>query len=365
MKALIYNEIVKLVKEKMLLISIGFAILFSVFAVIQQSDYLQEVRDKDPKMIEKYIQSTEEKLKDPALSEEQKNTYRNVLESYRLMKETNQKKIDAYDNERQRADILEAQSLEEEYLEKNGIAPEDIYTINSFTILSRVLVSNEFIVIFLIAAFLGGGIVSSEFQPPTIKMLVTRTVPRWKILASKYITMLISTSFIALIALAVTFIWSGLQFGWEEANYPVSVGAQFTFDGNPLPIFKAGSIYIIPRWIFVTAASVHMIFVCIVAATMAFAISSVVTRKVLSLITSFMAVIGIYLLSMIFDVSSSAGIVNFMSYFALDPIWSGRLLSKIMNANITIGFAEGILAIWLVITIAVSFAVFTRRDIVA
>lgn len=365
MKALIYNEIVKLIKGKMLLIAIGLTVLFSVFAVIQQSNYLKEVRDKDPKMIEKYIQSTEEKLKDPALSEEQKNTYKYMLESYRLMKDANQKKIDAYDKERQRADILEAQSLEEDYLEKNGMAPEDLYTINAFTILSRVLVSSEFIVIFLIAAFLGGGIVSSEFQPATIKILVTRTIPRWKILASKYITLLISTSFIALITLAVTFIWSGLQFGWGEANYPVSTGAQFTFDGNPIPIFKAGSIHIIPRWLFATVASAHMIFVCMVTATLAFAVSSVITRKVLSLVISFMAVIGIYLSSTIFDVSSSAGITNFMSYFALDPVWSGGLLSKTMNGNITIGFAEGILAIWLVIMLTVSFAVFTRRDVVA
>lgn len=365
MKALIFNEIVKLIKGKLLIIAIGLAILFSIFAVFQQSDYLKEVRDKHPKMIEKYIQSTEEKLRDPTLTEEQSKVYNHVLESYKIMKEANQKKHDAFQEENQKTECLEAQRLEEDYLKKNGIEPEDIYTINAYTILLRVLVSSEFIIIFLIVALLGGGIVSNEYQPATIKMLVTRTIPRWKILASKYITLLISTTFIALIALVVTFVWSGLQFGWGEANYPISLGAQFMFDGNPIAIFKEGSIHIISRWIFTTAASAHTVFVCIVTATLAFAISSIITRKVLSLIISFMGVIGIYLLSMIFDVRSSVGIVNFMSYFALDPIWTGGLLSKAMNGNITVSFAEGILTIWLFVTLAVSFIVFTRRDVVA
>jgi len=78
-----------------------------------------------------------------------------------------------------------------------------------------------------------------------------------------------------------------------------------------------------------------------------------------------MGVIGVYILSMIFDVGTGAGIINFMSYSALSPICTGGLLSKAMNGNVPIGFAEGILAIWLLMSLAVSFIAFTRRDVIA
>ncbi len=50
----------------------------------------------------------------------------------------------------------------------------------------------------LLAIVLAGDNVSGEFSSKTIKVLLTKAVPRWKILLSKYIALLIMTSIVVL-----------------------------------------------------------------------------------------------------------------------------------------------------------------------
>ncbi|WP_249727629.1 ABC transporter permease, partial [Bacillus paralicheniformis] len=58
-------------------------------------------------------------------------------------------------------------------------------------------------------------IVSGERSDGTMKMLLTRPIRRWKILLSKYVTMLFFISLILLLVGLFSYILSGLVFGYS------------------------------------------------------------------------------------------------------------------------------------------------------
>ncbi|MBL2346484.1 ABC transporter permease, partial [Klebsiella pneumoniae] len=64
-------------------------------------------------------------------------------------------------------------------------------------------------------------IVSGERSDGTMKMLLTRPIRRWKILLSKYVTMLFFISLILFLVGLFAYILSGLVFGYSGWNLPV------------------------------------------------------------------------------------------------------------------------------------------------
>ena len=76
----------------------------------------------------------------------------------------------------------------------------------------------------LLVIILAGDIVSGEFSSKTIKLLLTRAVPRWKLLLSKYIAILITTTFMIIETVIICILVSTVVFhmgGWFE---PVATG---------------------------------------------------------------------------------------------------------------------------------------------
>ena len=78
-------------------------------------------------------------------------------------------------------------------------------------------------VISLIALFaivMGGGIVANEFSEGTIKLLLIRPSKRWKILLSKYISVIGYTLLMLLVLLVVSFLLGGILFSFKGAGTP-------------------------------------------------------------------------------------------------------------------------------------------------
>jgi len=87
-------------------------------------------------------------------------------------------------------------------------------------------------IIFLISLFaiiMGGGIVANEFSGGTIKLLLIRPSKRFKILLSKYISVLGYTLFMLLVLLVVSFLIGGTLFSFKGAGTPLTnVGGKIT-----------------------------------------------------------------------------------------------------------------------------------------
>lgn len=66
----------------------------------------------------------------------------------------------------------------------------------------------------MIIVVLAVDLVSAEFSEGTIKLLLTRPVRRWKVLTSKYVTLLLFTSLTVLMTLILAALISGVVFGY-------------------------------------------------------------------------------------------------------------------------------------------------------
>ena len=90
------------------------------------------------------------------------------------------------------------------------------------------IINSDISLISLIIVVLGGAIVSSEFSKGTIRLLVIRPNKRYKLLLSKFLSLIVLTIIFGLIAYTTTFITTGLAFGFNNllVNDLTSVGNQ-------------------------------------------------------------------------------------------------------------------------------------------
>src|SRR4051812_28538515 len=101
----------------------------------------------------------------------------------------------------------------------------------------------------LLVTILCADLVSSETRSGTIKMLLTRPVPRWQILLAKLAVMaLFATATVAAAAL-VSWLIAGVAFGWRGWDAPVLTGFRFGVDGTDL-----SQVRVAPLWVDALAA---------------------------------------------------------------------------------------------------------------
>lgn len=206
----------------------------------------------------------------------------------------------------------------------------------------------------LLVMVIASDLVSSEHSLGSIKLLLTRPVKRWRILLSKYITLLLAISLIVAIVGILSFIISGLVFGYKGLNAPVITG--FSAANGELDM---SNIKMIRQWEFILMDFGLVWYVAVVVGTLSFMISV--------LIRSTAAGMGIMLAALI-----SGSILSSMV-----SSWESAKYLFMVNLNLT-GYLNGIappvegmtlpfsiltLAVWWLVGLAVSFFVFTRQDI--
>ncbi len=206
----------------------------------------------------------------------------------------------------------------------------------------------------LLVMVIASDLVSSEHSLGSIKLLLTRPVKRWRILLSKYITLLLSISLIIANVGILSFIISGLVFGYKGLNAPVITG--FSAVNGELDL---SNVKLISQWEFLLMDFGLVWFVAVVVGTLSFMISV--------LIRSTAAGMGIMLAALI-----SGSILS-----AMVSSWESAKYLFMVNLNLT-GYLNGIappvdgmtlqfsiltLTVWWLIGLAVSFLVFTRQDI--
>ncbi|WP_020059727.1 ABC transporter permease [Bacillus sp. 123MFChir2] len=198
-------------------------------------------------------------------------------------------------------------------------------------------------------------IVSGERSDGTMKMLLTRPIRRWKILLSKYVTMVLFISLILLLVLVLSYVFSGIVFGYAGWNLPVLTG--FVTEKDTL---NTSFVHLIPQWQYIVMAYGLAWFVALVVGTISFMVSV--------LIRNTPAGMGIMLAALI-----AGGILNnfatswegakyiFSVNLSLTDYLSGQLPAL---QGLSMSFSLLNLTIWAVVSLVIAFAVFTKQDMV-
>ena len=198
----------------------------------------------------------------------------------------------------------------------------------------------------IFAVIVAAGIVSSEFGTGTIKMLLTRPVNRWKVLLSKLVTVILYGLVLFVIGVAVSSLVGVTLFGTGSSIELLMVDGVVK-EVSPWSVILEG-----------TLLSFGDFFMSIL---FAFLIGSLFKSSSLS--------VGVTLICMLMG----GTVVNLLSKYEFTKyIWLTHTdLTQYMEGRVpviegtTLGFSIGILVVYAIVFLALTFFTFQKRDVTA
>lgn len=206
----------------------------------------------------------------------------------------------------------------------------------------------------LLIMAIASDIVSGERTTGTIKMLLTRPVKRWKILLSKLIALVMFVSLIILATYVISYLISGLAFGYKGFELPVFTGFQII--GSEVDM---SAVHAVPQWKYLLMQGGLIWFVSLVVAALAFMVSVLVRSTAASIVIMMAALIAGNILTNMASAWNSAKYL-FMVNLRITDYLAGTLPPI---EGMTLNFSLAVLAIWAAAAMIISFTVFTKRDI--
>ncbi|WP_191560141.1 ABC transporter permease [Metabacillus idriensis] len=322
---LVYNEMIKIVRKKRLFIIIAIvAVLVALFTYAQMREaktVQEELGTSDWRtQLQQEIINGQNRLSSSGISAEWKK-------------------------------FLQIRMEQQQYYLDNDINP----SAPGAPTFMRMFVENSIhLLLPLMVMVVAADLVSSEANRGTIKLLLTRQVKRWRILLSKYITLILSVSFIVLSVGVLSYLISGTIFGYGGWTMPILTG--FTVQGEEL---ITDQVRLVEQWQYVLMEFGLVWFVALVIGTLTFTLS-VLMRSTASVMGVMLAALisGAILANMVSSWESAK--YFFMVNLRLTDYVSG--MAPPIN-GMTLGFSMSVLAIWAAAGLVVSFFVFSRRDI--
>lgn len=206
----------------------------------------------------------------------------------------------------------------------------------------------------LLIAVVGADLVSSEHSAGTIKLLLTRPVPRWKVLTSKLIALIMFVSLITVLIGVVSYLVSGSVFGFRGWNEPVLVGYRIV--GEEL---STADVYAVPQWQFILMEYGLAWYPLVVVGCITLMVSVLVRSTAAGMGIMLATLIAGTILSEMASSWTSAKYLFMLNLGTIDFL-TGALPSI---PGLTLNFSLTVLTVWAVGALAVAFAVFTKRDI--
>jgi len=322
---LVYNEMLKLVRKKRILV-----IILIVAALIPLFTYAQF----------RVTQTVEEKLGTTdwrATLQQQIIDTQNRLSSSRISDEWRKQ--------------IEIRLAQQQYYLDHDINPA-VPGAPTFTrgFLDQAISLFLPLMVMVIAADL----VSSEFSGGTIKLLLTRPIKRWKILFSKYITLILAVSFMIFVVGVLSSAISGLVFGYGGWAMPVLTG--FTVEGGEL---VTSQVALVPQWEYLLMEFGLVWFVCLVIGTLSFMLSILLRSTAAGMGVMLATLIAGAILTNMASSWESAKYL-FMLNLQLTDYLAGMAPPV---EGMTLGFSLLVLSVWGLAGLLTSFLVFTRRDV--
>ena len=206
----------------------------------------------------------------------------------------------------------------------------------------------------LLVMVIASDLVSSEHTLGSIKLLLTRPVKRWRILLSKYISLLLAISIIMAIVGVLSYLLSGIVFGYRGLDAPVITG--FSAQGGNLDISQ---VRMISLWKILLMDFGLVWFVAVAVGTLSFMLSA--------LIRSTAAGMGIMLAALVSGSILSSMVSSWESakYLFMVNLNLTGYLSGVAPPieGMTLLFSISVLAVWWLLALFVSFSVFIRQDV--
>ncbi|EUJ46353.1 ABC transporter permease [Listeria riparia] len=217
------------------------------------------------------------------------------------------------------------------------------------------------IIMFLVALFsivIASSVVASEFSFGTIKLLLIRPYKRWEILLSKYIVVMLYAIVLALFTLLIAYLISGVLISFGSLTQDVSSTIP-TYSENG-DVLNNGVTAIHALGTQLGFFLVELIF----SMSIAFMVSSLLRSQALAV------GIGLFLLF----INSIAGGITLMlaekfdwfKYIFVTPLYyinmhSNGVGNMEMNSGLSTGLAIGILAVYYILFMALSFIFFPKK----
>ncbi|MBO1624117.1 ABC transporter permease [Bacillus cereus] len=198
-------------------------------------------------------------------------------------------------------------------------------------------------------------IVSGERSEGTMKMLLTRPIRRFKILLSKYVTMLLFISLILLLVGIFSYALSGIVFGYAGWSLPILTG--FGIDKETL---NTNFVHLIPQWQYILMAYGLAWFVAIVVGTISFMVSVLIRNTPAGMGVMLAALIAGGILNS-FATSWEGAKYIFSVNLSLTDYLSGKLPAL---QGLSMSFSLMNLTVWAVASLIISFVVFTKQDMI-
>jgi len=391
---LIKNELIKLRYRKKFLITIivlsALSILVCIgsYAAIQLSKKysnpettlsMLETQRKDPQG--KLSQSDKDSL-DKSIDDLKKQVEKNKIEksgekidwkvTVKAENESLKMQKEAFiDPNKGNIEKINVQILKNNYLLDHNIKPADDMALNGYSLLLTLFGALSAIFLTIIVAIMTSDIVSGEFTPPTLKVLLTRPVARWKLLLSKFIATTMSAIVIIVFIELLVFIISGLILGFGDLTYPILVGTKFkasivqlsSAGKEYIPII--GSTYLIPAWSFLIRIFLLQILFIICTSSFCFFLSSVLKSSTLSMTLSIVIIIATSIIISIPYISKAAPFI-FVHYGNVVNVLQSPLASQysmVTSTTPTPVMGIIVLCLWSVVCYAIAHLVFTKRDV--
>lgn len=188
------------------------------------------------------------------------------------------------------------------------------------------------------------GIVASEFSQGTIKMLLSRPIKRWKILTSKYVTIVLFGLTLTVLVYVFTIISAFIFFPSAEGNSILWSGSDLA-----LTAIWGKSAYMM----FLSLVNVIMI------STFAFMVGSVFRSTSLAVGLSIFLFFSGTIIVMFLEKFEIAKYI----FFAHD-LTQYEIGFKMLDSN-TMAFSVAVLLVYAVVFLAVSYLTFSKRDVTA
>lgn len=206
----------------------------------------------------------------------------------------------------------------------------------------------------LLIVILAADLVSNEFSKKTIKILLTRAVPRWKILFSKYLALILMTTILVFIIAVLSTLVSYLFFQQWGFSEPIVTGFRLV-EGK----LNSDSTILISRFQYTLLIYSLLWFVSIIIASITLMISVLVDNS--------SSAIGILMASLIggqflqFFLSEW----KLVKYFFVTNLDLTRYLTGSYQPieGMSLNFSILTLSAWAVLSLIISFVVFNRKDV--
>lgn len=329
---LIKNEVNKILsRRKMLLITFIMLILVSLFSYGQDYQYKNTIN--------KYLKTTNQtgNINWESLQKQQIQALKDRLN-----------RVDTPESSKASINIKIQQN---QYYLDNNINP---ITPSAAKFSVKLMEQSIFVLLPLLIIILASDSVCGEFSAKTIKMLLTRATPRWKVLLSKYLALLILFSLVILEMAALSLLISGFLFNNWGFYEPIATG--FTSASGTLDVSNVIKVNQLQYLILVYSLGW---FVSVIVGTISFMVSVLVRNTATSIGIMMATLIGGGFLQLFL---ADWPIIKY--FFVINLNLPQYLTGSYTPVNgMSLIFSTLVLLTWGIGALIISFVVFTKQDV--